>query len=69
MRYNQGNKMIIICDTVRGGRIHGERWMWCWSEEGAQKESISFQKHRSRLKSECGTKEKRQSNEKEKKRV
>lgn len=34
-----------------------------------QKESISFQKHRSRLKSERGTKEKRPSNEKEWRRV
>lgn len=38
-------------------------------ERGTQKESISFQKHRSRLKSERGTKEKRPSNEKERKRV
>lgn len=38
-------------------------------EEETQKESISFQKHRSRLKSERGTKEKRPSNEKEWRRV
>lgn len=37
--------------------------------EETQKESISFQKHRSRLKSERGTKEKRPSNEKEWRRV
>jgi len=37
-----------------------------WEEkEETQKESISFEKHRSRLKSERGTKEKRPSNEKE----
>lgn len=41
-----------------------------WRARGTQKESISFQKLlRSRLKSERGTKEKRPSNEKERKRV
>lgn len=55
--------MIIICDTVRGGEYCGGSGA-CVCGGGEQKESISFQKHRSRLKSERGTKEKRQSNEK-----
>jgi len=53
-----GGYRIIICARLGRDCSDGGR-------EETQKESISFQKHRSRLKSERGTKEKRPSNEKE----